>query len=132
MIRLRYVLSLLLCLCLTSCAPVLFGAAGAAAGIAGYKYYKDVLTVVYEAPFDNTWDASIKALEGMGLTIDEKAKKMGTGKISTKEDANNKAVHLTLEYKSPQETEVSIRVGLLGDENASKIIKDKIGSILFK
>jgi len=132
MIRLRYVFLLLLCLCLTSCAPVLLGAAGAAAGIAGYKYYNDVLTVVYEAPFDNTWDASIKALEDMGLTIDDKTKKMGTGKISTKEDADNKTVNITIEYKSAQETEVTIRVGLLGDENASNVIKDKIGGILFE
>jgi uncharacterized lipoprotein len=105
---------------------------GAAAGISGYKYYKEVLTVVYEAPFDDTWDASIKALEDMGLTIENQTKELGSGKISTKEDEKNKKVNLTLQYKSPQETEVKIRVGLLGDETASNVIKDRIAGCLYK
>jgi len=130
MLRLRYLLPLFLCLCITACAPAIF-LGGAAAGIGGYKYYKEVLTVVYEAPFDNTWDASVKALEDMGFTIENQTKELGSGKISTKEDEKHKKVSLTLQYKSVQETEVTIRVGLLGDETASNVIKDKIASLLF-
>lgn len=129
--NLRYISSLFLCLCIAGCAPMIF-LGGAAAGISGYKYYKEVLTVVYEAPFDNTWDASIKALEDMGFTIENQTKELGSGKISTKEDEKNKKVNLTLQYKSPQETEVKIRVGLLGDETASNVIKDRIASSLYK
>jgi uncharacterized lipoprotein len=128
--KLRYLLPLFLCLCIAGCAPAIF-LGGAAAGIGGYKYYRDVLTVLYEAPFDNTWDASVKALEDMGFTIENKTKELGSGKISTREDEKNKKVNLTLQYKSPQETEVTIRVGLLGDETASIYIKDKIASLLF-
>ena len=130
MVKLRYLLSLFLCLCITGCVPAIF-LGGAAAGIGSYKYYKDVLTVVYEAPFDNTWDASVKAMEDMGFTIENKTKELGSGKISTKEDEKNKKVNLTLQYKSIQETEVKIRVGLLGDETASIYIKDKIAGLLF-
>ncbi len=129
MVKLRYIFLLFLCLSFTGCAVAFLG--GAAAGIAGYKYHKDVLTVVYEAPFDNTWDASVKAMEDMGFTIENKTKELGSGKISTKEDEKNKKVNLTLQYKSPQETEVKIRVGLLGDETASIYIKDKIAGLLF-
>ena len=131
MLKLRYIFSLLLCLCLTSCAPMLF-LGGAAAGVGGYKYYNDVLTVVYEASFDNTWDASVKALEDLGFTIENKTEELGSGKISTKEDEKNKKINLTLEYRSAQETEVTIRVGLLGNKTASAVIKDKIESLLFK
>ena len=131
MLKLRYIFSLLLFLCITGCAPMLF-LGGAAAGIGGYKYYKEILTVVYEAPFDDTWDASIKALEDMGFTIENQTKELGSGRISTREDEKNKKVNLTLQYKSPQETEVKIRVGLLGDENASNVIKDRITGFLYK
>jgi len=131
MLKLRYIFSLLLCLCFTSCAPMVF-LGGAAAGVSGYKYLNDVLTVVYEASFDNTWDASVKALEDLGFTIENKTEELGSGKVSTKEDEKNKKVNLTVQYISAQETEVTIRVGLLGDKTASAVIKDKIESLLFK
>jgi hypothetical protein len=67
----------------------------------------------------------------MGFTIENKTKELGSGKISTREDEKNKKVNLTLQYKSTQETEVKIRVGLLGDETASIYIKDKIAGLLF-
>ena len=103
---------------------------GAVAGIGGYKYYEGELAVVYQAPYEKTWDASIRALEEMGYSIEEKTEKLGSGKIRTAED-HNKVVKMSLNYMSRDETEVKIRVGLLGDENASNVIKDKIGNILF-
>jgi len=127
--KLRYVFLLLLCLCLTSCAGLLLGAA---AGVGGYKWYEGALTVVYQAPYEKTWDASLKALEDMGLTIENKTEKLGSGTISTKEDTNNKKVTIKVEYKSAEETELTIRVGLFGDKNASNLIKDKIEGILSK
>ncbi|HJX35308.1 MAG TPA: DUF3568 family protein [Desulfatiglandales bacterium] len=129
--NLRYIFLLFLCLCMTGCPPMAF-LGGAAAGIGAYKYINEILTVVYEAPFDDTWDASIKALEDMGFTIENQTKELGSGRISTREDEKNKKVNLTLQYKSPQETEVKIRVGLLGDENASNVIKDRIAGFLYK
>jgi uncharacterized lipoprotein len=105
---------------------------GAAAGVGGYKYYVDVLTVVYEASFDKTWDASVKALEEMGFAIKDKTEKLGSNKISTKEDKNNKEVNISVNYISAGETEVTIRVGLLGDKRAANVINDKISSLLFK
>ncbi len=131
MLKLRYTFSLFLCVWLAGCAPILL-IGGAAAGIGGYKYYKGLLTVVYEASFEKTWDASIKALEDLEFTIQEKTEKLGSGKISATSSSKNHQVSLSLEYLTPQETEVSIRVGLLGDENASNVIKDKIRNILFE
>ena len=126
----RYVIPVLLCLCLTSCAPVAF-LAGTAAGVGGYRYYKGALTVVYQAPYMKTWDATLEALEEMGFNIESKKQDITSGKIESKR-ADNKSVTVSLNYISSEETEATIRVGLFGDENASHVIKDKIGSVLFK
>ncbi|MFC1819906.1 DUF3568 family protein [Thermodesulfobacteriota bacterium] len=130
MTKVRGLFSILLCFCLANCAPIAF-LAGAAAGVSGYKYYKGSLTVIYQAQYMKTWDASIKAMEEMGFNIEDKKQELSTGKIEARL-ADNKPVTVSVKYKSSQETEVTIRVGLFGDENASNVIKDKIGSVLFK
>ena len=126
----RFLFPILACLCIAGCAPVVF-MAGAAAGVGGYKYYEGALTVVYQAPYNKTWDASIKALTDMGFSIKDKKQDLTKGKIEAVR-ADNKPVTVSLKYTSSEETEVTIRVGLLGDENASHVIKDKIRSVLFK
>ena len=129
MIRMRSILILLLCFSLVSCAPVAF-VAGTAAGVGGYKYYEGALTVIYQASYQKTWDASLKALEEMSIRITSKQLDITSGGIMAIE-ASGRTMKIFLKYISPQETEVTIRVGLFGDEDASKIIKDKIASILF-
>ncbi len=126
----RFLFPVLVCLCIAGCAPVAF-MVGAAAGVSGYKYYEGALTVVYQAQYIKTWDASIKALTDMGFSIKDKKQDLTKGKIEAMR-ADNKPVTVSLKYVSSQETEVTIRVGLLGDENASHVIKDKIRSVLFK
>ena len=112
------------------CAPVAF-IGGAALGVGGYKYLNGSLIVIYKAPFDKTYDASISALEKLGYQIYERNKKMSTsGKIETTGSVSDR-VKLSLKYVSLEETEVSIRVGLLGDEMISNKIKDKITDIVF-
>ena len=127
----RYLLLVLLCLFLSSCAPVGFFVAGTAAGVGGYKYYQGSLNVIYQAPYMDTWNAAVKALEDMNLKIDQKSNNAINGKIEAKR-ADNKPVTVSLKYKSTNETDVNIRVGLLGDENASNVIKDRIAQELFK
>jgi len=105
--------------------------AGAAAGIGGYKYYEGALTVIYNAPFKNTWEGSLKALEGMDLKIEKKDHELSSGEIKTRR-SDNTVISLSIKYLTSDQTEVKIRVGLLGDEKESNIIKDKIQSVLFK
>ena len=130
MSKARNIIPALLLISLTGCAPVAF-LAGAAAGVGGYKYYKGALTVIYQAPYEKTWDASLKALKEMGFGIEDKTRELTKGKISA-QLADNKTVTVSLKYISSSETEATIRVGLLGDENASNVIKDKIAEVLFK
>jgi len=121
---------LLLSLVFSSCVPVAL-VAGAAAGIGGYKYFEGAMTVIYNAPFKNTWKASIEALECENFKLEGNDHGISSGKIKARR-ADNTVVSLSMKYISSDQTEMTIKVGLFGDEKESNAIKDKIGDILFK
>ena len=120
---------LLMLMTFAGCTPVIF-LGGAAAGAAGYKYYEGALTVIYNAPLDNTFKASEKALEDLKYSISERHQEIGSGYIITT-GSTSERIKVSFEYVSAEETEVKIRVGLMGDEATSKVIKDKIADIVF-
>ena len=120
----------LFCLMSASCAAVAF-LGGAAAGVAGYKYYEGALEVVYESPFMETWDGTLRALDRMGIEVTDKKHDLTTGKINAMR-SDLKEITLSLKYISTNETEVKIRVGILGDEGASNAIKEEIRKELFE
>jgi hypothetical protein len=125
MMKGRFLLPVLCCFCLASCAPLFFFGAGTVAGVVTYKYYKGTLTVIYQAPIMKTWDATLKVLEEMKLKIDTKDHDRTSGKIVAVR-ADGKPVIISLAYISSRETEVVIRVGFFGDKNISMIIKEEI------
>ncbi len=129
----RKIITILLFLsfCISSCAPVIFFGAGTAAGVAGYKYYQGALMVIYQASFEQTYEATQSALEKMDIQIKSRTKELTSGKIKA-QLSDGKSVTIGLKYRSGEETEVVIRVGLFGDENASMVIKDEIRKELFK
>jgi hypothetical protein len=131
MMKGKYLLAVLWCFCLANCAPLVLFGAGTAFGVSGYKYYKGALTVIYQASYMETWDATLRALEGMNLQILSKEHDLTAGKIKAKR-ADKKPVNVSLEYKSAQKTEVVIRAGYLGDQDASMAIKEQIRKELFK
>ncbi len=126
----KHMICVLFCLMPASCAPVLF-LGGAAAGVAGYKYYEGALEVVYESPFMETWDAALGVLDRMDIEVTNKKHDLTAGKISAMR-SDEKEVNLSFKYRSTEETEVSIRVGVLGDERASDAIKEEIRKELFE
>jgi uncharacterized lipoprotein len=121
---------MLFCLMSASCAPVVF-LGGAAAGVAGYKYYEGALEVIYESPFMETWDAALKALDRMDIEVTDKKHDLTTGKISAM-TSEKEEVKLSFKYRSREETVVSIRVGVFGEESASDAIKEEIRKELFE
>ena len=121
---------LLLLLSFFGCVPVAL-VAGAAAGIGGYRYLEGALTVVYNAPFKNTWKASLDAIEEMGIKIEDKDHSISSGKIKARR-ADDTVVSVSMKYLSSDQTEVTIKVGLFGDEKESNNIKDKIADVLFE
>ncbi len=130
MLKMRYLPLILIMGLFTSCVPVVFFA-GTVAGIGSYRYYQGVLTVVYEAPYIDTWEATLKTVDNLKMQIKKKDHDLTTAKIVAKQ-ANNKTVTISLKYISSEETEVDIRVGLLGNKDASDIIKEEIRKILFE
>ena len=128
MTRGKYLLAVLSCLCLVGCAPVIF-LAGGAAGVGAYKWYQGALIVTYEAPYMETWDASLRALNGMNLKIKTTRHDSTKGRIEAMQSDEN-IITVSLDYKTAKETEVTIRVGVFGDENTSIAIKDKISEEL--
>ncbi|MBW1682637.1 MAG: DUF3568 family protein [Deltaproteobacteria bacterium] len=132
MVKAKVVAIIAGCILAAGCAaPVGFFLAGGAAGVAGYKYYQGGLTVVYRAPFMETWDAALAATRKLGMLVERSDHDLTTGKIVVKR-ADGSPVSISLEYKTAKETQVVIRVGHLGDKEASIAIKDKIRDELFK
>jgi hypothetical protein len=129
MIRMKMMICVLFCLLSVSCAAVAF-LGGAAAGVAGYKYYEGALEVVYESPFMETWDATMRALDHMDIEVTEMKHDSTSGKITAMRP-DEKEVKLSFKYRTTDETVVSIRVGILGDERASDAIKEEIRRELF-
>ena len=130
MIRIKTVICVLLCLMAAGCTAMAF-LGGAAVGVAGYKYYEGSLEVVYESPFMETWDATLRALDRMDMEVTNKNHDLTAGKISAMR-SDDKEVKLSFKYRSREETVVSIRVGILGDERASDAIKEEIRKELFE
>jgi len=129
MVRLKCMIPILLAILLAGCAPLIIFGAGTAAGVAGYKYYQGALTVVFQAPFMNTWDGTLTALQEMQLEIESSDHDLTSGMIHAKR-SDKKEVVVSLSYKSAEETEALIRVGLFGNKDASIAIKDRIAQVL--
>jgi hypothetical protein len=111
-------------------APLIFFGAGTAAGVAGYKYYAGVLNVTYKAPYIDTWDAANKTMRDLKLAVQSAEHDLTEGKIVAKR-ADGERVVISLRYKSADTTEAGIRVGALGDKNASGVIAEQIRKNLF-
>ncbi len=129
MCRKVMIVAVFMSLILGGCAPMAF-IGGAAIGVGGFKYYNGALIVIYQAPFEKTWDASVKALENLNYQIYERQLKMTSGTILTTGTLKER-IKISLKYVSLEETEVSIRVGIVGDEALSTKIKDKITETVF-
>jgi hypothetical protein len=124
-------LSLAALLMLAGCGPAIFLGVGAAAGVAGYKYQLGSLVVVYHAPYMETWYNVQTGLKEQGLKIEKIEHDLTQGRILAKR-GDDTPVTLSLEYKSSKETEVVIRVGYFGDQEAAKALELELRKYVFK
>lgn len=129
--KLRWLALPIVLLVLAGCGPLVFLGAGAAAGVAGVKYQQGSLTVVYQAPYMQTWDGVLSSLKDMGLRIEKSEHDLTTGKILARR-ADDTPITITLEYKSSKQTEVVIRVGYFGDQEAANSLELEIRKGVFK
>lgn len=119
--------TLLLGLVLTcsGCAVLLLG--GAAAG-GTYVYLDGWSKQTYKVGLDQAYNATLDALQELKMPV-EKRSKGGIDASVTAKDLN-RDVWIKMEMSTERTTVISIRVGLLGDEVASKRIHTAIGKAM--
>ena len=105
------------------------GAAAAAVGAGTYYYVKGDLERNYEAPMDKTWEATIKSIEELKLTVESQKHDALSGVIKGKM-ADEKGFEINLKRLGENSTEVGVRIGTFGDREKSEAIHDKILSKL--
>ena len=108
---------------------LILGGAAAAAGAGTYAYIKGDLKRTYESPMARAWNATVKAVEEMKLTIESKQHDAFSGIIKGKM-ADGKRLEINLKRLSESTTEIGIRIGTFGDRQKSETIHEKILSKL--
>jgi hypothetical protein len=130
--RLQWV-AILCCLLigLSACSRkwAVIGAAAAAVGAGTYYYVKGDLKRNYEAPMDKTWEATIKSIEELKLTVESQKHDALSGVIKGKM-ADEKGFEINLKRIDENLTEVGVRIGTFGDRGRSEAIHNKIRSML--
>ncbi len=114
---------------------VLLGTAGlvqgcviAAVGLAAggtIAYVRGDLESVESEKLDVVYEASLKAMEKLGLAITKKSKDALSAVIVGR-DAQDKKVSITLKAVADGATKLSIRVGVFGSETKSRLIYKEI------
>jgi len=110
---------------LNACAAAVIG--GAAAG-ATYISIKGWLVRDYGASIDKAYEVSLKVVKEHNLEIIESGFQLTKANITAKGDLHH--VWIRLERQSKKVTKISVRVGLMGDKEASKMIHESIASLL--
>ena len=107
----------------------IIGATAAAVGAGTYYYVKGDLKRNYEAPMDKTWEAAIKTVEEMKLTVESQQHDALSGVIKGKM-ADEKGFEINLKRVGENLTEVGVRIGTFGDREKSEAIHNAIHSKL--
>ena len=99
---------------------------GKVAGISSGRFvYQDGnLTSNYKADIDLVWKACEKSVTELKTTDIKKERKISTGMI--KAVIQNEKVTIKVEYAAKNLTSVSVFVGVVGNNMASRLIHDKI------
>ncbi|WP_319759176.1 DUF3568 domain-containing protein [Maridesulfovibrio sp.] len=113
--------ALLLCVSVSGCAAVVLG--GAAAG-GTYVYVTGQAKQKYNADLNSTYQAALKACQSLNLKVETKKKRLSDASIKAVDV--DKDVYIDLSYVSTKVTEVTVRYGMFGDEDASLKILNTI------
>lgn len=119
---------------LAACAASLAGgcllvAGAAVAGAGAYVYVNGEYKQTVDSPLDKTWAATLTAVDQLQFKVKTKEKDGLKGRL-TADQADGTNVWISLDANGDKSTVVVIRVGVAGNEQASKAIMDKIQSKL--
>ncbi|WP_319416636.1 DUF3568 domain-containing protein [Marispirochaeta aestuarii] len=98
--------------------------AGGAVGAGTYAYVSGNLKTTYDASLQQTWNATLKALQSLDLKTDEEEFDAFTGVLKGNM-ADGREFYINLKKVTAETTEVAIRIGM-GDQKVSKTIHGEI------
>jgi hypothetical protein len=102
------------------CAPALI-AGGAAAGAGTALYLEGDLETVLDASFEESWTATLAVLTEKGVTVVSREEKINSGHIKGRME-DGARLKVIIQGLTRKTTEISIRIGTIGDEQRSKEI----------
>lgn len=110
----------------SGCAVVAGGVIGGGAA----AYLKGVLKTKEPASFDKVWFAVVEVVEQQELEVIKKESGVGKALVEARFRDQDKIVYVTVKYDKPEITQLSIRVGVWGNEEESrrmlKLIHEKL------
>jgi trimethylamine:corrinoid methyltransferase-like protein len=106
----------------TGCIPLLVGAAAGAGGIA---FVKGKLEQNIDEPVEKVHEASVAALKDLGLFVKSEELNPHESTITAEYETGQK-VNIETEALTEYVSKISIRVGLMGDQEESRLILSAI------
>jgi len=119
---------LMLSALLSGCAAFVAGGAAVTAGTGTYLYVNGEMKTDYPYSFEQVWKASEKVVASMRGTDVVPFKEISEGTIEATIDGER--VRFFIKYKAINATTVAIRVGVIGNEQSSQFLHDRISRFL--
>ena len=117
----------------TGCALFVVAGAGAAAGVGTAEYISGELKQAYAAPLEKTWDAALAAVDAHKMKVIEKSiDNLDQNRVIKGKTQDGKDFQISLEALSKDVTMVKVRIGIFGDEKASRDIQETVANNLKK
>ena len=116
------VLMLISCGILAGCGAIIVGAAAGAGAVA---YIRGELEATEQAPIGEVFAATKAAVDDLEFKVLSADADAYEGKVRA-ETARGKDISIALERESDTVTTIRIRVDLIGDEDLSRLIHDRI------
>lgn len=114
---------------LSGCAAAVLAGAAGGAGVGTAVYIEGEDSRVHSANLDQTWTATLDALKQMNIQVEKSDKDALGGTVEAKR-ADGTDVKIKEEPAEGNTTQVKIRIGVFGDQNASEAIQNSIAKIL--
>ena len=118
------------CFSLYGCPVLVVGGAAVAGGTGTYYYVEGEMRTDYYFPVATLWSAVEKTIADMKGHDVEPDKQTDGGKITAV--INDEKVQFRIKYKDSNLTTLGVRVGLMGNETASRVIQDRVADNLPK
>lgn len=110
-----------MCFCTAGCGAIIVGGAAAA----GTYYYMDgQAQATYSTSLNKAFDASLAACKQMGITVTKQSKTGASAEISGVLSGDTTTISLKL--VGDNITEITVRIGLWGNEESSRRLQKAI------